>query len=212
MAGIDCRLFRQGEELFADAPQQGGLIAAGKVRPADGAVKEGVAGEDHIFRRIIEGNATGGVARRLAHVKGHAAQGLGTGGQVGAAVVRHGRKAPDAAPDGFGTFQTGLVTGCVDRSARLARQLGHTIGMVKVSVRQADGGQGELAFLKIGQHGRGIAAHVNGNGLFAGMHDVAVGLQGAKGKAGNGHGRISFFSARYVACARRASSLFVDFF
>ena len=59
--------------------------------------------------------------------------------------------------------------------------------MVKVSVGYADGRQRKPVRGQVFQHGFRFAAHVHGNGLFAAVDKVAVGLQGAERKSGNRH-------------------------
>src|SRR5580698_9507919 len=64
MAGVDDRIVRQGEELFADALEKGCVIPAGKIRCSDTFVEKDVAADDEALAGAVKADATGGVTRQ----------------------------------------------------------------------------------------------------------------------------------------------------
>ena len=65
VAGDDRNRAFEGDELPEDAFHEHLVVAAGVVGAADGAGEEGVAAEEDLFVRFIEGNAARSVARGL---------------------------------------------------------------------------------------------------------------------------------------------------
>ena len=65
VAGDDRNRAFEGDELSEDAFHEHLVVAAGVVGAADGAGEEGVAAEEDLFGRFIEGNAARSVARGL---------------------------------------------------------------------------------------------------------------------------------------------------
>lgn len=185
------RFFGQSEKPLPDGAQQDGLIAAGKIRPPDGAEEERVSGKHGLFRGIIQGNAAGRVAGGFQNRKLQGPEVVFPYGNILAGVGGNRRQAPDAAAHGFRIVQTGIMPGGVDRRARGRRKFGHAVGVVEMLVRQADGKQLQAALLEVVPDGRGIAARINDDGLRIVADDIAVGFQRAEGKFGNGH-RASF--------------------
>ncbi len=54
MAGVNCGLWREGEELGADAVEEGWVVAAGEVCAAYAACKEYVAAYEPVALGIVE--------------------------------------------------------------------------------------------------------------------------------------------------------------
>ena len=69
VAGDDRNRAFEGDELSEDAFHEHFVVAAGVVGAADGAGEEGVAAEEDLFGRFIEGNAARSVARGLDDVE-----------------------------------------------------------------------------------------------------------------------------------------------
>ena len=168
------------------------MIAAGEVRAAQRAVEEGITGKDGLFVREVIGDAAGGVAGGIQHGAGHAAEHLPARGQVAALEGGHRREAPDAAVGGFRTDQAGIVDRGVDGGAGLFDQRGHTVHMVEVAVREADGGQRQALGAQVVQDGGGIAAGIDDHGLTVLVDEVTVGLQRAQRIDGIRHGILPF--------------------
>ena len=73
VAGDDRNRAFEGDELSEDAFHEHFVVAAGVVGAADGAGEEGVAAEEDLFGRFIEGNAARSVARGLDDLEAESA-------------------------------------------------------------------------------------------------------------------------------------------
>ena len=185
--GIDDGFRRQGEETLPDGAQQLRMIAAGEVGAPDGAVEQGVAAEDGIFRGKVDGDAARRMPGGIQNGAVHAGQRMIAAGNVLAFIGRDRRKTPDAALAGFRIQQTAILRRDMDGGPGGFGQRGHAVHMVKMQVRQNNIGNAQALSGGKVQHGGRIAAHVHGNGHAAGMHEIAVGLQRTKGKGFYGH-------------------------
>ena len=153
VAGDDRNRAFEGDELSEDAFHEHFVVAAGVVGAADGTGEEGVAAEEDLFGRFIEGNAARSVARGLDDVEtepadlddGDAFLVIGTTlGRAGLADVDcfEGCGKGSAEPfaeifiSGEGRFVSRVH---VDREIIIAcSQLRHTEDMVEMSMSQHD--------------------------------------------------------------------------
>jgi len=187
VTGVHLGCVRQLEEHLRYRAQQRFVVAAGKIRAADGAVEQRVARKYKFFSGKVQGNPTRRVPRRGHYFKFHAAEGVFAHGDVLRRKRGNGGEAPHAALGGFCSGQAIIVGADVDRRAAGFVQGGNAVNMIEVAVGDANTRQVQIMGRKIFQHRGGVAAHVHGNGLRTEVDDVAIGLQWSKRKRGNRH-------------------------
>jgi hypothetical protein len=64
MSRVNHSVVRKGKDLFADAPEQGGVVATGELCGPDTFMEKDVATDEKALFCAVEANATRGVARQ----------------------------------------------------------------------------------------------------------------------------------------------------
>ena len=74
VAGDEGGVVAQGPELFADGADQGVMIAAGRIRTADGALKQHIADKGHFVFGAMKNDMARGMTGTMAHGHGYVAK------------------------------------------------------------------------------------------------------------------------------------------
>ncbi len=140
MAGEDAGFVGQGQDLLADAADQGGVVAAGQVGAANTAPEDDIAAEEQIFPRAVEEHVAGRMTRRVAdfepvcpQIQDLAVGEVDARPRAGVAQVdaEQGR-----APIGLPQGQVGVVKGYRGRRIESVDDAGRAAEMVEVGVGQ----------------------------------------------------------------------------
>lgn len=181
MAGMDFGAGREGEQFLADGAQELGVVAAGQIGAADGALEECVAGNDAVGFGNVEADASGGMAGGFEGTECVAAEGED---------IAFGEWAFDGGEfDGWqaeegGLVADGLVEGefagvHVDLDAEGGFGLGQGTNVVQVGVGDENGLDADVELVDGGKNDARFIAGIDEEG-FAGVlvgQDAAILLE-----------------------------------
>jgi hypothetical protein len=208
VAGDDLDFVVEREQAGSDGVKDLGVVAAGEIGAADGALEEGVAGKDHVERDEMEADGALGVAGGVYDLSGK--RGESDDGAVRERLVgRGGFGRGDAKPCGLLIHHGEQVeVVLIEENGRSgeALELERAADVVDVGVGDEDLSEGEAEGIEAAMNAGDFVAGIDDDclaGLLIGK-DGAVALERADGKGFEEHVTIVGRSGLRTVTAREA--------